>query len=47
MYEVNILGLRVSVMPMYHPAAALYNAKYGSNLESDFQLLKLELEKRR
>ncbi len=47
MFEVNIIGLRVSVMPTYHPAAALYNAKYGSDLESDFQLLRLELEKRR
>lgn len=45
-YEVNILGLRVSVMPTYHPAAALYNAKYRNNLEGDFQLLRLELEKR-
>ena len=46
-YEVNILGLRFYVMPTYHPAAALYNAKYRSDLENDFQLLKLELEKRR
>jgi uracil-DNA glycosylase family 4 len=46
-YEVNIFGLRVSVMPTYHPAAALYNAKHGSSLEGDFRLLRLELEKRR
>lgn len=44
-YEVNILGLKLSVLPMYHPAAALYNAKYRNSLESDFQRLKLELEK--
>jgi len=46
-YEADVLGLRVSVIPTYHPAAALYRGKYRSGLESDFQLLKLELEKHR
>jgi uracil-DNA glycosylase family 4 len=46
-YDVNLLGLSLHVMPTYHPAAALYNARYKSDLENDFQLLKLELEKRR
>ena len=30
---------------MYHPAAALYNAKYRDELDKDFQLLKLELKR--
>ena len=44
-YEVELLGLRVLVIPMYHPAAALYNPKYRSALERDFQLLRRELER--
>ena len=38
-YEVELLGLRVLVIPMYHPAAVLYNPRYRKNLERDFQLL--------
>jgi hypothetical protein len=30
---------------VYHPAAALYNAKYRDELNKDFQLLKLKLER--
>jgi len=44
-YRADVLGLRVSVIPTYHPAAALYSAKYRGGLEGDFRLLKLELEK--
>jgi uracil-DNA glycosylase family 4 len=44
-YEVELLGLRVLLIPMYHPAAVLYNPKYKSALENDFQLLKRELER--
>jgi len=44
-YRADVLGLRVSVIPMYHPAAALYSAKYRGGLEGDFRLLGLELEK--
>jgi uracil-DNA glycosylase family 4 len=46
-YRADVLGLRVSVIPMYHPAAALYSAKYRGGLEGDFQLLGVELEKHR
>lgn len=42
-YEAKLLGFRVFVIPMYHPAAALYNAKYRNELDKDFQLLKLKL----
>jgi len=44
-YRADVLGLRVSVIPTYHPAAALYSAKYRGGLEGDFRLLRLELEK--
>jgi len=46
-YAADVLGLRVSVIPTYHPAAALYSAKYRGGLEGDFQLLGVELEKHR
>lgn len=46
-YEANLLGFKVFIIPMYHPAAALYNAKYKDELNRDFQLLRLELERRR
>jgi len=46
-YKADVLGLRVSVIPTYHPASALYNAKYRGVIEGDFQLLGLELEKQR
>ncbi len=44
-YRVDVLGLRVLVIPAYHPAAALYNAEYRGGLEEDFRLLRVELEK--
>ncbi|MDH5623747.1 MAG: hypothetical protein OEY39_04700, partial [Candidatus Bathyarchaeota archaeon] len=44
-YESNLLGFEVFIVPMYHPAAALYNAKYRDELDKDFQLLKLELKR--
>jgi len=46
-YESNLLGFEVFIVPMYHPAAALYNTKYRSELYKDFKLLKLELERLR
>jgi len=46
-YEANLLGFKVFIIPMYHPAAVLYNAKYKDELSRDFQLLRLELERRR
>ena len=45
-YEADLLGSEVFIVPMYHPATALYNAKYRDQLDKDFQLLKLELERR-
>ena len=45
-YEADLLGFRVFIIPMYHPAAALYNVRYRDQLEDDFRLLRLELERR-
>lgn len=45
-YEANLLGFKVFIISMYHPAAALYNVKYKDELDRDFQLLKFELERR-
>jgi len=46
-YEAELLGLKVRVIPTYHPAAALYYPKYKDMLEKDFQVIKGELEKLR
>ncbi len=45
-YNVELSGFPVLVIPMYHPAAVLYNPKYRRDLERDFQLLGRELESR-
>jgi DNA polymerase len=45
-YEATVLGLHITIFPTFHPAAALYNAKYNELLTKDFQLLGLELTKR-
>jgi len=46
-YNVGLLNLKLAVVPMYHPASVLHNPKYREDLETDFQLLKKELRKRR
>lgn len=43
-WDINLFGLRLTVLPTYHPAAALYNPNYKTELERDFQTLKNELE---
>jgi len=45
-YEASVLGLPVTIFPTFHPAAALYNAKYKEELASDFQKLKGELARK-
>ena len=45
-FEINLLGFSVSVIPMYHPASILHNPRYRDKLEGDFRLLKAELKKR-
>ncbi len=38
-YEVELLGLKVLLIPTLHPASALYNPSYRSILESDFDFI--------
>lgn len=44
-YKISPFGFPVVAIPMFHPAAALYNAKYKDFLEEDFEVLKSQLEK--
>jgi len=46
LYEANVFGFKVFIIPTYHPAAVLYNAKYRDEFEKDFKVLKFELERR-
>jgi len=46
LHETTIQDMRMTVFPTFHPAAALYNAKYKALLTKDFQLLRNELVKR-
>jgi len=43
-YSAEVLDLDVTLIPMYHPAVALYNAKLKSALEEDFRILAVQLE---
>jgi DNA polymerase len=45
-YEGSILGMKLAVFPVFHPAAALYSARYKEQLEEDFKLIRDELLKR-
>lgn len=44
-YEATTLGMRVTIFPTFHPAAALYHPKYKEQITEDFKLLKQRLEK--
>jgi DNA polymerase len=44
--ETSILDVKLTVFPTFHPAAALYSAKYKEQITKDFQLLRDELVKR-
>jgi len=44
-FEAELLGLNVRIIPMFHPAAAIYDAKLKDYLEKDLRVLKNELEK--
>ncbi len=43
-YELNLMGYEVKVIPTIHPAAALYNPRLRSILFTDFTLIKNVLE---
>ena len=38
-YDATIFDYKVSVVPTFHPAAALYNMQYKKELENDFKIL--------
>jgi DNA polymerase len=42
-YQATILNMQITIFPTFHPAAALYSAKYKETLQRDFQLLKTSL----
>ena len=42
-YQATILDMQITIFPTFHPAAALYSAKYKETLQLDFQLLKNKL----
>ena len=37
--EKNLFGIRLKIMPTFHPAATLYNPKYRNFLENDFKMI--------
>jgi len=45
-YETSLFGMKITIFPTFHPAAALYHARYKDELLKDFQLLRSELLKR-
>ena len=45
-YQATILNMQITIFPTFHPAAALYSAKYKETLQHDFQLLKNKLARR-
>jgi uracil-DNA glycosylase family 4 len=45
--KIKFLDMPMLLLPMYHPASVLHNPRYREALESDFQLLKNELKRRR
>lgn len=42
-YDAAIFGGKIIVFPTFHPAAALYSAKYKEQITNDFKLLKQKL----
>lgn len=42
-FQAIILDMQMIIFPTFHPAAALYSAKYKETLQRDFQLLKNKL----
>lgn len=43
--EGELYGLRIKIMPTFHPAAVLYNPSYKSALKDDFKRIRMELKK--
>jgi uracil-DNA glycosylase family 4 len=45
--QATLHGVRMTIFPTFHPAAALYSPKYKEQITADFKILKKELGKRR
>jgi uracil-DNA glycosylase family 4 len=45
-YDISILDIKATIFATFHPAAALYSAKYKERTTDDFKLLRQELKKR-
>lgn len=43
-FEKDLFGMRLKIMPTFHPAASLYNPTYRNFLENDFQMINKLLE---
>ena len=43
-FEKDLFGMRLKIMPTFHPAASLYNPTYRNFLENDFQMINMLLE---
>ena len=44
-FEGELYGLRIKIIPTFHPAAVLYNPGYKSALKDDFKHIRSELNK--
>lgn len=44
-YKISMFNFPIVAIPMFHPASLLYNLKYRSLLEEDFEVLKSQLKK--
>ena len=44
-FEAELWGSNVRIIPTFHPAAAIYDVKLRDYLEKDFQVLRNELER--
>lgn len=43
--KIKWQGMDLIIIPLYHPAAVIYNRKLQQTLEEDFQMIKKELSK--
>jgi DNA polymerase len=46
LHKTSLSGVPVTLLPTFHPAAALYSGKYRALLQQDFELLRRELMKK-
>jgi DNA polymerase len=45
-YDTSISDMNITIFATFHPAAALYSARYREQISKDFKMLRRELEKR-